>query len=873
MFNLQKRRIFAANKIDSTENNMGHNDYLELSEDGMTVIRLRSDYVGSVVIPDGTIEIERRAFYGCTGLTSIEIPSSVEVIGGGAFCGCTSLSSLEIPSNVTEISNNTFYGCTNLTSIKLPDSLRIIWNYAFFGCTSLVSIEIPSSVKDIRVGAFDGCSRLKEIMIDDKNLVYCSKNGVLYSKDISKLIKTPEGKDSITIHDNVREIGHGAFSGCTKLASIKIPEKVWKIGNKAFYGCTKLNEIVVDEKNPYFCSKDGVLYSKDMSSLIAVPLDKDTINIPDCVSWIRDYAFSGVNKLKSIEIPKKVTCVGSNTFSYCTSLSWIDIPSSVTEIGDCAFEGCTSLSSIEIPGSVKEIGYYAFKGCISLSSIAIPSSVTKISTSSFLGCTGMKEILVDLDNPNYYDDNGVLYTKDLSLLIFVPNRFETFIVPNKVTSIQSCSFSSCTSLASIKIPNSVKEIGSSAFSGCTSLSSIEIPYGIKEIRLETFVGCTSLASIKIPNSVKEIGRRAFSGCTSLSSIEIPYSVEKIEINTFEGCANLKEIHFKRNVPLDISHAFDGIDISMISLYVPNGSVEAYRNHKFYSGFKEVFINMKQYDYLYLSDDDRTVIGCRKDYNGEVVIPNSVLCIGQHAFAECRCLSSIKIPSSVTWISGSAFKNCMNLTSIKIHKCVNYIGEMAFFGCSRIINITVDSENPLYCDKEGVLYSKDLSKLIFVPVKFGTFIVPNSVTEIESGAFSYCTNLTSIKIPNSVISIGDMVFFGCSRIINITVDSENPQYCDKEGVLYSKDLSKLIFVPNIFDTFFVPNNITSMASGAFSVCSSLIELHLRHKTPIDFSKAFEGLNLSKITLYVPIGSGSDYRHHPFYSKFKEVVTEK
>ena len=68
-------------------------------------------------------------------------------------------------------------------------------------------------------------------------------------------------------------------------------------------------------------------------------------------------------------------------------------------------------------------------------------------------------------------------------------------------------------------------------------------------------------------------------------------------------------------------------------------------------------------------------------------------------------------------------------------------------------------------------------------------------------------------------------------------------------------------------------MTEIREKAFNGCSSLEELHLRIKKPIDFSKAFEGLDLSKITLYVPIGSGYDYRHHPFYSKFKKVVTEK
>lgn len=114
-----------------------------------------------------------------------------------------------------------------------------------------------------------------------------------------------------------------------------------------------------------------------------------------------------------------------------------------------------------------------------------------------------------------------------------------------------------------------------------------------------------------------------------------------------------------------------------------------------------------------------------------------------------------------------------------------------------------------------------------------------MTEIEENTFSGCTYLTSIKIPNSVTKIVDGAFENCTSLTSIKI----------------------------------PSSITEIGKEAFKGCTSLVELHLRHKKPIDSAEAFADLDLSKITLYVPIGTGYAYRHHPFFSQFKEVVIEK
>ena len=165
--------------------------------------------------------------------------------------------------------------------------------------------------------------------------------------------------------------------------------------------------------------------------------------------------------------------------------------------------------------------------------------------------------------------------------------------------IGECAFSGCSSLTSVNIPSGVTEIGESAFSGCSSLTSVNIPSSVTEIERAVFNGCSSLTSVNIPSSVTGIGYKAFSSCTSLTSIKIPSSVTEIywgafticssltsvnipssvtEIGgaAFYGCKGLKSIYiFAEDVPTIGTGAFDGCDSKNCTLYVPNGTYDAY----------------------------------------------------------------------------------------------------------------------------------------------------------------------------------------------------------------------------------------------------------------------------------------------------------
>ena len=537
----------------------------------------------SITIPNSVTSIGDSAFEDCTSLTSITIPNGVTSIGDSAFEGCTSLTSITLPDSVTSIGDSAFEGCTSLTSITLPDSVTSIGSGAFIGCSSLTNITIPDSVTEIGLGAFSGCTSLTSITLPDS----VTSIGDSAFSGCSSLA-------SITIPDSVMSIGNDAFHECSSLTSITIPYSVTSIGDYAFLGCSRLTAIDVNTDNKDYTSVNGVLFYND-KTIICYPAGKKGNNykIPDGVTSICRYAFSG-----------------------CTSLTSITIPDSVTEIGGSAFENCSSLTSITIPDSVTSIGIGAFVGCSSLTSITIPDNVTYIGGAVFADCSSLTEIKVSTQNAEYVSVNGVLYNKDKTTIMCYPagKKDKNYKILDGVTKIGTSAFSGCSSLTSITIPDSVTEIGMSAFSGCSSLTGITIPDSVTRIDMSTFRGCSSFTSITIPDNVTYIDIWAFNGCTGLTAIDV-----KAGNNNY---TSVNGVLFNKDKTELICYPAGKTDKSY---NIPNCVTN---------------VGGWAFD------------GCASLTS--ITIPDSVTEIGWSAFEGCTSLKSITIPSSVTSIGKNAF---------------------------------------------------------------------------------------------------------------------------------------------------------------------------------------------------------------------------
>ena len=228
-----------------------------------------------------------------------------------------SIKTVIIENGVTSVGNYAFDNCTSLTSITIPEGVLSIGNCAFWGCNALAEL---TSVGNQFVAY---CNVLTNICVADDSASFCDVDGVLFNKDKTTLVAYPAGKtdSEYAIPDGVVSVVRSAFDGCSRLTSITIPASVaasvWpSVGLMGFPGCSNLQNITVDTNNTAYCDIDGVLFSKDMKTLMKYPAAKTAASyvIPASVADIESMAFQNCHSLQSVTIPDGISYIGNTVF-------------------------------------------------------------------------------------------------------------------------------------------------------------------------------------------------------------------------------------------------------------------------------------------------------------------------------------------------------------------------------------------------------------------------------------------------------------------------------------------------------------------------------------------------------------------------------
>ncbi len=580
---------------------------------------------------------------------------------------------------------------------------------------------------------------------------------------------------SVTIPNSVTSIGRSAFQNCNGLTSVTIGNSVTSIGSDAFSGCSGLTKA----------------YFPNIESLCVISFGNRGANPLSCA---RHLYIDGA-EVTRVVIPNSVTSIGDFAFSGCRYLTSVTIPNSVTSIGSYAFYKCGDnlapggLDSVTIPNSVTSIGDYAFAYCNRLTSVTIPYSVTSIGRGAFYECKYLKSITVYIKTPLYiepgtfYKYNGATLnvpygSKEAYMKADSWKNFEFIvevapIVPATGISLNTISISLST------IGQTSQLIATITPNGATNKS---ITWTSDNMDVAT-VSSTGVVTA-VANGTAIITATTNDGSNLSATCAVTVNISPTI--TFED-PNVKAIcvaNWDTNEDGELSKEEAAAVTGLGTVFKGNTEITSFNELQHFTGLTEI--------------PSQAFMGCSNLMS--VLIPDNVTTIGVSSFSGCVRLSSVTIPEGVTTISPTAYNDCLSLTSIHIPASVTDIGILAFniqqvnYSSSGFHSvrqsITVAEGNTKYDSRENcnALIETATNKLLY---GCANTTIPSSVSAIAGNAFSNSI-ITSIVIPNSVLSIGSGAFAYCNSLSSVTVELETPLTI--ASVTFTNRASATLYVP-------------------------------------------------------------------------------
>ena len=313
------------------------------------------------------------------------------------------------------------------------------------------------------------------------------------------------------------------------------------------------------------------------------------------------------NNIRKVVIKTGVESIGKFAFWQCSNLTDITIPEGVTKIRGASFTSCSNLRSVTFPQSLTVFGSDVFMNCHSLKSVNIPANVKIMDGFPFANCNSLIGIYVDPENQTFCDVDGILFTKDKTIIWQFPaGKAGTYLIPDTVKIIQWGAFSGCARLTDVTIPEGVSSINPQTFSDCSALKSVTIPYSVKSIGDYAFRGCSNLTDIYyfgtrsqwnkviigndneclgnaiihfcapdmvLPAELTSISSEAFAG-GGFTYIKLPDKCITIGPRAFADCPNLMYVEIPNEKVEIASSAFAGVN-GLTILGVSGSTAEAY----------------------------------------------------------------------------------------------------------------------------------------------------------------------------------------------------------------------------------------------------------------------------------------------------------
>ena len=480
----------------------------------------------------GSPVMGHRAFAECTALQSVHIPGSIEKVGEYAFTGCEGLKEVILGDGVRELGEGAFYDCAALTSVNIPDSVSRIGDMAFSFCPGLTEIRIPAGTAEVGERAFEYCDALSRIDVDRENPDLASVDGVLFSRDMTRLLTYPAGRpdEAYVIPDTVTDISSGAFNGAANVQTVTFPGSVKSAGFGYYEGLSSLKKVVL---------LDGVETIAEEAFAGCDALEE--VVFPETLRTIKAFAFQDTG-LKSAILPESVEVLEDHAF-YDSAVKEVYVPGKVTALPEAVFLCCYDLETVTVPGSVKEIGPRAFQECGQLKTVYLGEGVETVGPDAFDQCDSLSEVYyggtkaswrairnlsVELLGAKVYDKNGREILPEFPDLVDLGECGEEMVW-------YYCQDGTLTIRGAGSMEDYWYKTDISYDSGGTRYETSDFTYPWNQYGKE-------IKTVVVEEGVERIGQSAFSQIETLSTAYLPLSLKKVGDGAFNN-TGLVVVHY------------------------------------------------------------------------------------------------------------------------------------------------------------------------------------------------------------------------------------------------------------------------------------------------------------------------------------------
>lgn len=579
-------------------------------------------------------------------------------------------------------------------------------------------------------------------------------------------LRAPKKSYKLIMPSYFEKIGNNACKGMKGVTNIRLPANLKTIGLQAFALCPDLQQFSISEENQYYTTHDGILYSKDMTTLIRCPEGylATKLIVPESVTHIEQQAFYGCQNLEEVILPR-VTHIGSRAFMNCSNLSNISIPDTIERVGADAFEDCPylifreDLQDVDTGASVLYLGNttHPYRILVKVTGDLVSSFYYAIRPETRVIC------------PYAFHK----WRNTLQKVMFLQD------VENECVAIEERAFYELSQLSgTFYIPASVRYIGYNAFAVLPNITEVNMDTdvtldnngklefkGVEIIDIYAFDYCMALKQVNFPPSIREIGEGAFRGCDALE-----YNIDQTGNGRYWGGSHSNylilcgannptaAITGHKDLRAIYPSALENTEITWLDL---RGKTEDY------TAIDSIYDNFNYLKIIpsgFLRNNNR-ITG--------VVLPNSVEIIDGEAFAHCVNLGMIQIGPNLKKIGQNAFRNCQSLETVQLNEKLDKTQTYKSWFNIEFANLEA---NPLHlgANLKQKFYGQHTNGDYYIQIKtYATLNIGENVEEIKDYAFSGFKDLTYVNLANAsnLKRIGKKAFSNCKRLSgNIIIPS-------------------------------------------------------------------------------------------------------